>query len=376
MTRCLLSETHLAINTMGEVNPCCRYSPLHDKRLFLDGKTITETFNDPYLVSVRENLKNGIRDEGCYHCWNEEDSGATSMRQFHNYMLQHQKITGDPNSDITSIEIAFSNHCNMKCRHCKTASSSRWKQDDIMLGNWVPDRILQEPDISSIDFHSLKNIEKIKILGGEPILSKSFGKLIHMLDDNNLIQNISIEIVTNGSVLPTDSILNSLRKAKQIHLIVSVDDITEHYNYFRTDGNFDVVISNMKKYEELCFDNMKFAIHTVINVLNVYRVFDIYSYFSSQFPKWFLYFDKIHSPEYLKIDQWSNYEMATQIDKMKEVNCLNQNDYDTVNRLLSILQSITNEEADFSKFFSINDRLDTSRNTKLLEVHPIFKKYR
>lgn len=57
MTRCLLSETHLAINTMGEVNPCCRYSPLHDKRLFLDGKTITETFNDPYLVSVRENLK-------------------------------------------------------------------------------------------------------------------------------------------------------------------------------------------------------------------------------------------------------------------------------------------------------------------------------
>lgn len=376
MTRCLLSETHLAINTMGEVNPCCRYSPLHNNRLYLGEKTITDTFNDPYLVSIRENLKNGIRDEGCHHCWNEEDNGATSMRQFHNSVLQHQIITGDPINDITSIEIAFSNHCNMKCRHCKTASSSRWKQDDIMLGNWVPDRILQEPDILTIDFESLKSVERIKILGGEPILSKSFPKFIHMLDKSNLIQNIHIELITNGSVFPSESVLNSLSKAKKLNIIVSADDIHEQFNYFRTDGDFNDIISNMKKYEMLELNNVEFAIHTVINVLNVYRVFDIYSYFTSYFPKWFLFFDKIHSPEYLKIEQWSKSEINHQIEKLKEIECLDQNCYDTVNRLLSILQSVSNEDADFSKLFKTNDLLDKARNTNLLETHPIFKKYR
>lgn len=375
MTRCLLSETHFAINTLGEVNPCCRY--YSDSKTFIDNKTAIDIFNDTRLKKIRENLKNGIRDSGCSDCWNEEDSGAISMRQIHNDRLKDQVISGEPIIDLTSLEIAFSNHCNLKCRHCKTSSSSRWREDDILLGNWVPEKLLQEPNVRHLEIEKLKNLNQIKILGGEPLLSKSFARFIQILDDNKLIQNITFGIVTNGTIFPNDEIIKSLSKSKAVHIIVSVDDIHQQFNYFRTDGDFSSVTNNMKRYEEIKYSNFNFAIHSVINVLNIYRISEIYTYLNQHFSKWKIHFDKIHSPLFLSIDQWSKNELQNEIiviDNLLNLE-INQSRKTTLQQISNILHSVINNKNNFTNLFETSKILDGARNTNLLEVHPIFKNF-
>lgn len=378
MTRCLLSETHFSVNTLGEVNPCCRYTPSHDVRTFLNKRSVADVFSDSYLVAIRERLKNGIKDEGCYHCWDEEDHGVKSLRQIHNSGIDETGISGNPINDIKSLEIAFSNHCNMKCRHCKTASSSRWKTDDEILGRWVPDKILQEPDVSSFKLDQLKNLKHIKILGGEPLLSKAHTQFMKVLDENNLIQNLSFDIITNGSVFPNDIVLNGWKKAKAVTIVVSVDDIESYFNYFRSDGDFDILTENMRKFENLDFENITLYIHTVVNVLNVYRISQVFKYFCSHFEKWNMYFDKIHSPDYLRIEQWDKHSVQSEYDEINKLitESKSQSELLTLTRLLKMLDSIKNEAADFRELFDINFKLDNSRNTSLLDIHPIFKNYK
>lgn len=382
MTRCLLSETHIAINTMGEVNPCCRYTPSSEERQYISSTSLDHIFLHPRLRKIRENLKNGIKDEGCKFCWAEEDIGTNSMRQSDSALVQQEldrigtSISGEPKNDILSIEIAFSNHCNMKCRHCKTASSSRWKDDDINLGRWVPDRLLQEPDISKLELHKFENLRKVKILGGEPLLSKQHTAFIKELTDANIIQNLHIEIITNGSILPNDTVIEGWKKAKFVDIVVSLDDVEEYYNYFRTDGNFSVVKENMKKLEELDLPDRFLSIHIVANAMNIYRMSEIFLYFGTHFPKWRVLVDKIHEPLELSVDQWSKHELKFEVDNL--VNLAKERyrfiDEDNINRVIDYINGMP-DTTDFSELCKINSKLDKFRDTHLFDVHPIFKKY-
>lgn len=382
MTRCLLSETHIAINPMGEVNPCCRYTPSSDERQYVTPTPLDHMFLHPRLRKIRKNLKDGIRDEGCRFCWDEEDIGTKSMRQSDSWLVEQELdrigryITGEPVNDVLSIEIAFSNHCNMKCRHCKTSSSSRWREDDVKLGRWVPDRLLQEPDVSKLELHKFKNLRKIKILGGEPLLSKQHTAFISQLTDSNIIDNLHIEIITNGSIFPNDTVIVGWRRSRFVDITVSLDDVEEYYDYFRTDGKFDVVKENMKRIEELDLRDRFLSIHIVVNAMNIYRMSEIFSYFGDNFPKWRVLVDKIHEPLELSLNQWSRDGLIFEIERLEQLAEKEHEfiDNENIQRVISYINGISNE-MDFSEMCKINSKLDKFRNTYLFDVHPIFKQY-
>jgi radical SAM protein with 4Fe4S-binding SPASM domain len=373
MTRCWLSETHIAINTQGLVSPCCRYVP--DESATLTNSSIENIFNHKKLKQVRNNLKNGIKDPGCIQCWSEEDAGISSMRMNHNRdpSVNFSNLTGSVD-DIRSMEIAFDNYCNMKCRHCRTASSSRWKNDDLLLGRYVPDRLLQESKVDSSQLAHLKNLKMFKILGGEPFLSKSHTNFILNLDH---IEKISIEYVTNGSIFPSPNIIDRLKLLKNLQITISLDDVEEYFDYFRSDGNFSVVKKNTHRFMDLISNNTKIGFHIVVNVLNAYRLSEILKYILIHFPSCsFIYIDKIHEPTYLLTNQWDQKTLQNESEKIKHLKkiCKNKNLNCYLDHASDLLwkESLTATN-NFNNFFSINDILDRSRNTKLTEIHPIFK---
>lgn len=398
MKRCLLSETHFAINTRGEANPCCRYivPDSDDNVLEIQDMNSHDIFNHSRLTRVRDNLKNGIKDPGCFHCWNEEDNtNVSSMRTTSNTAIEesllskNDSITGDPYNDLRSIELAFSNHCNMKCRHCDSSSSSKWREDDEKINRWVPPKMLQQPNLSNLELHKFKNLQNIKILGGEPLLSKEHTAFIKNITETGIIQNIDISIITNGSIFPNDIIIEGWRQAKSVEIVVSLDDVEDEYNYFRTDGDFQTVKNNMKRLEELVeelgFPNLTFVIHTVVNVLNIHRMDYILDYFVENFPMWQVHLDKIHQPEYLSIDQWGSNDMTDTIQKIKNMffmrrwnrsNGRNAENIYNLNRIYTMVKTLPNEKSDFTELFEFNDKLDSIRGTSLDETHPIFKDYR
>lgn len=380
MTRCWLSETHLAITPVGKVLPCCRFKQ-NNWNVNFDSNLKT-VFEKQELQDVRYSLKNNIKHERCNKCWMQEDNNILSMRVQYNKERDFDVLEKyNTYEKIHSLEIAFSNHCNYKCRHCNTFNSSRWKEDDMMLGNPVPERLLLEPDVESLELDKLVNLQHVKMLGGEPLLSKQHKKLLQSID----IENINLEYVTNGSIWPDDEIVDLWKRAKSLHIIVSLDDIYDRSDYFRTDSNFKTIQDTMSKFEKLRQEHhiMWCNIHCCINALNLFNLDKIVQFMLDKFPMWHFTFDKIIHPAYLDISQWSHQHAGHQIHKLEQIDktipldsLLNDHKKRNISKIIKLLKaSCTSDKCNFTKLLETNTLLDKSRNTHLLDVHPYFERY-
>lgn len=383
MTRCWLAETHLAINPTGQVGPCCRHGG-KTTRINSGLRPISDIFEDPALVAIRNNLKNGIQIKECNKCWFEEkNKNRQSMRQYSNVGKDFSILnTLSPADRIHSLEIAFSNHCNYRCRHCDSLSSSKWYKEDILLGRSVNNKPLLEPDIDAFNIEGLKNLTHVKLLGGEPLINKNHDKFLRKLDEMNILKNISLEYVTNGSTWPSDEIVSLWKKAKDLRFVISLDDVEEQFDYFRTDGNFTTVKENITKFTRLYLDNRKqvlLGFHCVVNVLNLKRMSYIVKYMNYHFPHWQYTFDKIKTPEYLRASQWSINDAQQQLIDLKVIKnntFFNGPKKRNIQNLINIINDqCVNEKTDLTNLFQTNNILDHNRNTSLLDVHPYMEKY-
>jgi radical SAM protein with 4Fe4S-binding SPASM domain len=347
MTRCWLSENHVAVTTSGRVLPCTRYKKTEGPNIADDN--LHNIFNGPWIGEIRSQLQDGIKIDGCRKCWHDEDANVESMRQ-------QFSSKGKWKSKLQSIELAFSNHCNYSCRHCNSFSSSKWYEDDKLLGRPLPNKKLVVFDIEKIN--NIDDIKYYKFLGGEPLLNKSHDELLLRIKN---VEQVTFEYTTNGSVLPKKEILDIWKRAKNVIVSVSLDDVFEGFEYFRTGGNFEQVINTCNKLNEY---NFILTFHVVLNALNLHRMPEILNFIKNNFPNWNVHFDTVNLPKYLRTGQWSKYE-AEQI--------LKQISNDRLSKLIKI--ECTNEYTNLEEFFKVNKILDKSRKTNLLNVHPVFQKY-
>lgn len=384
MTRCWLAETHLAINPKGQVGTCCR-TVGKTKDLYLESQTISQVFDNTKLQDIRNNLRNGIKIKDCNKCWFEEqNSSRESMRQYSNKDKDFAVLDQLKGAALVhSLEIAFSNHCNYRCRHCSSLSSSKWYKEDKLLGRSVDENTLLEPDISTFNIEELKNLNYVKLLGGEPLINKNHDKFLKKLDAMGILENLSLEYVTNGSVWPSADIVTLWKKAKSLRFVISLDDVEDQFDYFRTDGNFTIVKENIDKFTRLYLENRKqvlLGFHCVVNALNLRRMSYIVKYMNYHFPHWQYTFDKIKTPEYLRASQWSKTygeEQINLLEEIKDKTFFNGPKKRNLQHLINIIKDecVTNS-TDLSKFFSTNDILDYSRNTSVIKMHPYMEKYR
>lgn len=366
MTRCWLSETHIAITPEGKMKPCTRYKDIHNAPN-VNEQSIQKVFANDYFNDIREQLKSGDFPQGCSKCSSQEKNGIMSMRQAFNQPSDFSSLNGTVD-DIRSLEIAFSNHCNYRCRHCNSFSSAKWKKEDELLGRPIPDKMLLEPKIENLNIGELKNLEHIKMLGGEPLINKTHDIFLKELSKADC-SNISIEYFTNGSVFPSKEIIEIWNKFKSVIVFVSLDDIESHFNYFRTDADFFTRVEPIcAAYDGLSREmNLKLRFHITINVLNVYRLDRILDYAFQNYPDWKVTVDTVINPDWLKIDQWSKQDASVfcNLISLQKYQTKLQYNKDTIQYICRIISSrCTNDYTDFSELFKYNGMLDKSRNTE------------
>ena len=105
MTFCPMPFTHLNIKQEGKVSACWRFpDKLGDYRT----QKLQDIWNGNEVKQVRNDLLNGVQNNGCRSCWDMEKSGSVSTRQQcsqtfpyvnekfvkENSLQQHVKITG------------------------------------------------------------------------------------------------------------------------------------------------------------------------------------------------------------------------------------------------------------------------------------------
>ena len=115
------------------------------------------------------------------------------------------------NPKLNYIEVTFGNFCNLACRTCNSELSHSWIEDNELLKQHglrsysTTERLNLGRDWKEDDF---KDLEYLKISGGEPMLHPDWFKFIDKIEPSN----IEMFIFTNASWIPKQRHLDILQK--------------------------------------------------------------------------------------------------------------------------------------------------------------------
>ena len=219
---CVMPFHHMAMRPDGQIFPCCVFDQ-DDVPKDLN-VSHPDPFNHEYMNYLRQKMLNDEYVHGCRKCYEDEKHSARSMRT--DLVAPWTGDFGLPTVEegrgkvkkLTNIDLALSNVCNNKCRMCMPSLSTHWYSDAKKLGMEIPRGVVTDNTI--VDDYDLSDLRFIKVLGGEPMMEQA--KLKKVLNKCTL-ENITILLVTNVSILPDEELLSLLKQCNKVNIDLSID---------------------------------------------------------------------------------------------------------------------------------------------------------
>jgi len=146
----------------------------------------------------------------------------------------------------------------------------------------------------------------LEALGGEPLYSNAWYKLIDYLIENNYSKNITLSIVTNGTIFDRKFIKKLLTNFKYVSIALSIDGMDKMFEYLRSNGNWDEVSKNIEGYQDLLLNQeiKNFNLHFTYSVtwFNAIQIGDFLEYIKSKTPKASVWLNVVRGPKSLTLE--------------------------------------------------------------------------
>ena len=244
--------------------PCCLYQA-QDKPKY----TFEEYWHSKELIKIKEEMRNGIKPNGCWKCWHDEDAGKKSMRQSVNEsrLQLHENLIQKNNKELKPIQVKLlaSASCNLACRMCQSHVSSKVFKVWEAIGRATKEPYKYDYDSENIIRENAKSIRYIDLMGGEPFYHKRVHGLIDWLVENNHANHITIYVTTNAMLL-NDGLIKNLKQFENVVIIVSLDAVGKKHEYIRPGANWDTIIKNI---DRLIANKLNVIIQPVISAINI-----------------------------------------------------------------------------------------------------------
>lgn len=228
---------------------------------------MSEMINGVAAREHRKKLMNGEWPTGCLSCRDFEEQGVSSTRlnSHRRYDIDALLKDYDPETGaikhVRSIELRFGNECNLTCRHCGPAFSSRWEAIERLDPTIIKNGLYRDNEphtyITAPGYHKdvlenlVPHLNEIMFSGGETLYQKEHYEFIDAIPPEHAA-HIRLLYVTNGTVtkLKNYDAIKLWRKFQQVEVIVSTDGVGEQYNYFRQGSDWNVVERNLRIFRE------------------------------------------------------------------------------------------------------------------------------
>ena len=242
--------------------PCCVYQTEQSI------PTLSEFFTGSEMQTLRTNLVSGSAPvTGCFRCSEPESMGLTSIRK----QWLNKPWTNADRKTYT-LEIFFSNTCNLGCAMCSSDISSYASEERYQAGI-IPIRI---PAIDNIQLaldtiDQLPDLKSVTFIGGEFFLAKRNTEIL----DKIIQRNIQCIITTNASVL-TGPLLEKLQQVQNLEIGISVDGTADVYEFMRFPADWDVLnqnINTLKKHIPWADYSIR-AVAQPMNIQNFHELFE------------------------------------------------------------------------------------------------------
>lgn len=354
-TYCAYPFVSSSLQADNTVLPCGQFMK---SSLFQKVIPINEVRQGPVMQEMRRKMLNGELVDGC-QCYAEEEVGIPSMRQ-----SSITKYGFTTEITIKKLELVMDNICNIKCRSCGSPNSHTWYEDELKIygESFSNKKYIKNTLYKDLNLDTLTEVE---ILGGEPMFSPGTRVFFKLLKEQNIIENLSLQLSTNGTIEPKGYILEGLLNCKELNLNVSVDGFGHYNDYIRSGSDWDMIESNLKFYNNL-IDLRKdkrtvIKIHTAVSIYNVNQLDLLNNYIKETFPRFLKSFQLVQFPVFLSIKN-------TPLDYKKLVSKLIEN-----TRIITYLNS--EGQNYFQHFINYSEQLDELRSESIQDFNPFLTNY-
>lgn len=321
-TFCPLLFQHLATHPHGGVTHCCiadhrgALSSARDENRYynLNNDKIHDLFNSDSFKKARVEVLDGKKPAACMRCYSEESKGIESKRiteqkNYPEYTIDVARAQTDPDGFMPDIQFDFvelrlGNVCNVACRTCNPASSSKWRNDYDKLKEQLSFKINPYDDMQGFRWPEnekfwedlLQHCDTVKtfyINGGEPTLIKQHFKFLERLADMGrtdvkLWYNINM---TNMN----DEIIDIWRKFDNVKVSCSIDDLGERNNFIRYPTDWDTLLKNFLRLKE---EKFELDVTQTVSFMNYGSIGEFYNFFAVEHGVW-VHHNFVHDPDFM-----------------------------------------------------------------------------
>lgn len=394
----------------------------------LQTQNIEQIWNSEQWKSLRESHMLFRNDDRCRKCWNKEQLTGHSRRKFFESFfservdpaqmeeivypdrkgnidldnaLNRPKITDFNNPDFIYLDITGSNKCNLKCVHCSSFASTAWIPDEkklhkhlaehpnsFQLGPIEPYQAIDETIIDNLFSNEeyFENLQFVAFRGGEPFYEKKNLYVLKKLISLGWHDRISLDISTNGTVLDPE-FLDLISQFKKVILYISLEGVGDLYSYCRGGNNY-----NQEDLEKAInyfsrINNVELCLAYTTMVTNIFNIRKTWEWFQQYKDRATITFSNtVFEPKHLSLYALSKEQKKEAYDMIKDIDDDLAWPFDKKDYLYSAgiwkLQEKLSEDSEetnrnkiWLNFKNYITLLDKIRNTSLLDVEPVFRKY-
>jgi len=298
-----------------ETMSCCAVHPEKLDHAWLANNP-GRLFNTEKMQDERRQMLAGERVQSCEAtCWRAEDAGMASRRTITNSdSITHTEIDAIPET----IHIILGNQCNMACSYCCKQYSSAWYNDIEQKGSYevssqghrfeittkdkllsrIGQKKLMATDATNFILGELqnisksRNIKKLEITGGEPLLYIGLENLVEKFINVNEIN------IWSGLGLNKNRLENELKKLKKYHknikFTISAENIKSNYEFNRAGNTWQRFKENLN-----CLERNKINVSFNSTLSNI-TIFGLHE-FETFAARYHINYQLCNDPDFLAI---------------------------------------------------------------------------
>ncbi len=208
----------------------------------------------------------------CGECIRKEKAQKTSLRQF-----TQLRMAQVPASALI-LEIGSDIRCNAACIMCGPHLSTLWQKQHHMPVTF--NQATAAEHLSQVSqLVDLARVQYITFVGGEPLLTSTHVELLNQIPD---LSKVHVNYNTNGSILPSDEVLDLWNQCKRVSIMFSIDSIDKQFEFIRYPLSWKEVNATIIQTVEYLLQKRFLGIvgvHVTANALSAFYVDTIEQHF-------------------------------------------------------------------------------------------------
>jgi hypothetical protein len=222
-------------------------------------------FNHQNFQSQRNRISNGEKIPECHQCWEKERLGFTSRRQ----VLIDEETNYSVDVKLTMLDYNIDPVCNAKCIICSSFYSSAWAAEDYQHNKPILRLVSDTKHNQILNSVSMTDLKQIYFNGGEPLMTEDHVQVLKSVKSTSGLSDTSVSYNTNGSFVPTSTVIELWNDCKSIELYFSIDGTDSVFNYTRYPLKWETILKNINTICAYNLTNLTISISYTVGVHNL-----------------------------------------------------------------------------------------------------------